>query len=132
MKNLSPLQTYMLGLGFWMSLYALTIVFNNYYFVKHAFGEPQAPALYLFAVLPALPVGGSIWVILRYMNKCDEYFRAILTKRFVLATGLTLFVCTAYGFLENYAGVQHFDLYYVWVLFWVAHGIVSPFVRSST
>ena len=132
MNSLSPLQKYTAGLLFWMSLYGACIVFNNFYFIKSAFGVPQAPWLYLFAVMPALPVGGSIWVILRYMGKCDEYFRAILSKRFILATGITLFVCTAYGFLENYASLQHFDLYYVWVLFWASFGVVSPFVKSST
>ena len=127
MKNASPLTKYLMGLGFWMSLYAIAIVFNGFYFRSHT---PQAPLVYILAVLPALPVGGSIWVILRYIEKCDEYFRAILTRRMILALGITLFVCTAYGFLENYAGVQHFDLYYVWVLFWVSYGLVSPFNQA--
>ncbi len=132
MKTLTPLQKYMLGLSFWMAVYAACIVFNGFYFRERLGVTPTAPWLYLFAVMPALPVGGCIWVILRYMTKCDEYFRAILAKRFIVATGITLFVCTAYGFLENYANLQHFDLYYVWVLFWMSFGVVSPFVRSST
>jgi hypothetical protein len=126
MKNTSPLTRYLLGLGFWMSLYAVAIVFNGFYFRHYT---PEAPLVYILAVMPALPVGGTIWVILRFIEKCDEYMRAILTRRMILATGVTLFVCTAYGFLENYANARHFDLYLVWVLFWVSYGLVSPFNR---
>jgi hypothetical protein len=128
MKNAPPITKYLLGLGFWMSLYAVAIVFNGYYF-RH--NTPEAPLVYILAVMPALPVGGTIWVILRFIEKSDEYMRALLTRRMILALGLTLFVCTAYGFLENYAGVKHFDLYLVWVLFWVSYGVVSPFNRMA-
>ncbi len=132
MKNLSPLARYMTGLSFWMALYIAAIFFDGFYFRDRTFlGEPQAPWLYLFAVMPALPIGGTIWVVLRYMEESDEYVRALLTRRFVLATGATLFITTAWGFLQNYAGLQQFPLYYVYMLFWISFGVVSPFIRGA-
>ena len=130
MKNLSPTARYNIGFLFWMSLYMAAIVFNGFYF-RNAFGEPQKPLLYLFAVMPALPIGGTIWVFLRYIDESDEFVSAIMSRRFIIATGATLFITTAWGFLQNYAGLWHCDLYLVYMLFWMSFGVVSPFVRSS-
>ncbi len=128
MKSKSPATEYTLGMAFWMTLYVAAIVFNGFYFRQHA---PTGPLLYILAVLPALPIGGTIWTMLRFIEKSDEYIRAMITRRFILATGMTLFVCTVYGFLENYADLQHFDLYYVYVGFWMCFGIVSIFTRGA-
>ncbi len=131
MKNLSPGTRYTIGFLFWMSLYMAAIVFDGFYFNRHSFGIPQAPWLYVFAVMPALPIGGTIWVFLRFLDESDEFVRAIMTRRFIIATGLTLFISIAWGFLQNYAGVWRCDLYNVYMLFWISFGVVSPFVRSS-
>ncbi|MBP2161385.1 MULTISPECIES: hypothetical protein [Asticcacaulis] len=93
--------------------------------------KPTGPLLYLLAVLPALPVGGTIWVFLRYIDKVDEYVRAVVTKRFILATGLTLFACTAWGFLENNAGAHEFSLYLVYPVWWGLFGLSSVFYRNA-
>ncbi|MFT4075148.1 MAG: hypothetical protein QM647_06410 [Asticcacaulis sp.] len=122
LQTQSPATRYTFGMILWMSLYVVAIVFNGFYFRQQT---PTGPLLYTLAILPALPVGGSIWVILRFIAKSDEYVRSVMSQRFILTTGLTLFICTAYGFLENYANVQHFDLYYVYILFWVCFGLVG-------
>ena len=124
LQTKSPATKYTLGMILWMSLYAVAIVFNGFYFRHHT---PTGPLLYALAILPALPVGGSIWAVLRFIEKSDEYVRSVMARRFIVTTGLTLFICTAYGFLENYAGVQHFDLYYVYMLFWICFGLVGAF-----
>ncbi len=94
--------------------------------------ELTGPALWAVAVLPALPVGASIWVFLRYIEQVDEYVRAVTLKRFILSTGLTLFVCTAWGFLEENAGAHHFSLYLVYVVFWAFYGASSAVYRSAS
>jgi len=128
MTSRSPATEYTISMLFWMTLYVAAIVFNGFYFRQQT---PTAPLIYILAVLPALPIGGTIWTMMRYIDRSDEYIRALITRRFILATGITLFISTVYGFLENYAGLQHFDLYYVYVLFWLSFGIVSAFVRGA-
>ncbi len=129
MKTRSPVADYTIGIIFWMTLYVAAIVFDGFYF-RNRFGTPTSPLLYVFAVLPSIPIGGTILVMLRYIKKADEYVSALITHRFIVATGLTLFICSAWGFLENYANVQHFDLYYVYILFWMSFGVVSAFMRG--
>ena len=57
---------------------------------------------------------------------------AILVKRFIIATGLTLFICTAWGFLESNAGAHHFSLYLVYPLFWGLFGLTSLILRQAS
>ncbi|MGZ3298969.1 MAG: hypothetical protein ACXU8U_09615 [Asticcacaulis sp.] len=128
MKDLSVNTKYTLGILFWSALYVATL-FIVVLSLKHS--TPAKPLLYTLAVLPSLPVGATIWVVLRYMEKSDEYVRAVVTRRFVLATGITLFACTAWGFLESFANAPHFDLYYVYVMFWMSFGVICAFVRGA-
>jgi hypothetical protein len=126
MKPHSPARQYTLSMMFWMTLYVAAIIFDGFYFRNRTFlGVPQSPLLYIFAIMPAFPIGGSILAMLRFIENSDEYVRAYMARRFILTTGLTLFITTAWGFLQNYAGVQHFDLYYVYILFWFCFGIVT-------
>ncbi|WP_031239000.1 hypothetical protein [Asticcacaulis sp. AC466] len=127
MSSRSPAAQYTIGMSVWMVLYMAAIIFNGIFFRRYT---AEGPLLYALAVMPALPIGGTILTMLRYIEKSDEFIRAQITRRFILATGITLFICTAYGFLENYAGLQHFDLYYVYVLFWAAFGIISLILRG--
>ena len=124
----SPTSRYTLGIIVTMTLYVGALFLSILTIQAQA---PTGPLLYTLAVLPALPVGGSIWVFLRYIDKVDEYVRAVVTKRFILATGLTLFVCTAWGFLENNAGAHEFSLYLVYPLWWGLFGLSSVFYRNA-
>ena len=128
MNSLSVTTKYTLGICIFMALYA-SALFLSILTIKSQ--SPTGPLLYVLAVLPALPVGGTIWVFLRYIDKVDEYVRAVVTKRFILATGLTLFVCTAWGFLENNAGAHEFSLYLVYPLWWGLFGLSSVFYRNA-
>ncbi|ESQ92001.1 membrane protein [Asticcacaulis sp. AC460] len=119
----------MIGMSFWMVLYAAALI-GSILLIKSL--QPTGPLLYVLAVAPALPIGGTIIVFLRYIDAVDEYVRAITTRRFVIATGLTLFLCTAWGFLENNAGAHEFSLYLVYPLFWGLYGATSIFVRQAS
>lgn len=129
MTTHSPDREYRIGLSAWMVGYAALLTLSI--LIIRAY-SPQGFLLYALAVSPSLPIGGSIWQMLRYMDRCDEYVRAIVTRRFVLATGVTLFLCTAWGFLEINAGLPHLDLYLVYPLFWASFGAVCAFVRQAT
>jgi hypothetical protein len=128
MNSLSVNAKYTIGIIVWMTLYVAALFLSILVIKSQA---PTGPLLYALAVLPALPVGGTIWVFLRYIDKVDEYVRAVVTKRFILATGLTLFVCTAWGFLENNAGAHEFSLYLVYPLWWGLFGLSSVFYRNA-
>jgi len=70
------------------------------------------------AVLPALPVGGVLWAMGRYLDEeHDEFVRLKQARAMLLAVGLTMFVCTAWGFMSEYAGVAPLPLFLVFPLF---------------
>lgn len=91
----------------------------------------EGPVRYAVAVLPAAPIAGFLWTVLRFMNRSDEFVRAVLGKTYVIAIHLTLFLCVAWGFLEVYAGVRHLALFWVFPVFWVAVALTGRFVRTS-
>ena len=129
MSKLSANTQYLIGISATMAGY-MAALFGSILTLK-AHPELTGPALWTVAVLPALPIGGSIWVFLRYIEQVDEYVRAVTLKRFIVATGMTLFVCTAWGFLEENAGAHHFSLYLVYPVFWAFYGGASALYRSA-
>ncbi|HTN41575.1 MAG TPA: hypothetical protein VLZ84_10515, partial [Asticcacaulis sp.] len=118
----SPGARYTIGMTIWMVLYVAAL-FGSITLIQSQ--APTGPLLYVLAVLPALPIGGTILTFLDYIERVDEYLRAILVRRFIIATGLTLFICTAWGFLENNAGAHQVSLYLVYPLFWGLFGATS-------
>jgi len=129
MNSLSVNTKYTIGILGWMSLYAIILI-ASITAIQHQ--NLQGAWLYIVAVAPAFPIGGTIFVFHRHLEKVDEYVRAQLTKRFITATGLMLFICTAWGFLENGANVHHFSLYLIYPLFWFCFGVSSIFYGKST
>ena len=125
----SPGARYTMGMTIWMVLYA-SALFGSITLIQSQ--APTGPLLYILAVLPALPIGGTILTFLAYIERVDEYLRANLVKRFIIATGLTLFICTAWGFLENNAGAHEFSLYLVYPLFWGLFGGTSLILRKAS
>lgn len=128
MNLTTPLARYNMGMAAWTSLYVATL-FAVIYYVK--LFKPEGPLLYVLSILPSLPIGGTIIIVLRYMEKADEYVRALLTRRFVLATGVTLFICTFWGFAETIAQAPHVPLYLVYALFWAIFGLITLFTKGG-
>ncbi len=129
MKNLSVNTQYVVGISVCMALYVAAL-FGSIALIQHR--HPAGPLLWFIAVLPALPIGGTIVVFLRYIEQVDEYVRGVVLKRFIVTTGLTLFLCTAWGFLEDNAGLHHFSLYLVYPLFWMMFGLASAIYRKAS
>ncbi len=125
---LSVHSKYVIGLCSWMAVYGVG-VFAIPELIKT--GHLDGPLGYVIAASQALPVAGAIWVFLRYIDRLDEYLRAIMTKRFVTATGLTLVVCTAWGFLEQYMAAPHIPLYLVYPLLWAMFAVTSLIYRNT-
>jgi len=95
--------------------------------------QPWAPTgvpLYLLAVLPALPVIGMIWTIMRLAVETeDEYQRHLFGRQVLVATGLTLSLATIWGFLEDSDLVAVLPSYHVTVVWLAMFGIAGCFVR---
>ena len=128
MKNLSVNAQYTIGIMVCMLLYVAAL-FGSIASIQHQ--HPTGPLLYILAVLPALPIGGTIVVFHRYIAEVDEYIRAVVVRRFVTATGATLFLTTAIGFLENGTGKTIMPLYLVYPMFWMMFAVASLIHRKA-
>ena len=79
----------------------------------------------------AAPVAGQIWATLALMAESDEFVRALLAKRFIVASGLAMALATAWGFMESYGDAPHIPAWIIYPLFWGLFGLVTPFIRTS-
>jgi hypothetical protein len=121
-----PSREYALTVSLWLAIYVALIAFATW---AHNTGAFAPPVSYLVAMSPALPIGGVIVAMMRFIDRSDEYVRAVTIRRFLVATGLTLFFCSAWGFLESFAGALHLPLWSVFPGFWALYGaacIVVP------
>ncbi|ESQ80618.1 hypothetical protein [Asticcacaulis sp. YBE204] len=124
----SPAAEYTIQMIVWMTLY-VGLLTGAILYIKT--NHPTGPLLYALAILPALPIGGTIVTFLRFIERSDEYIRAMMVRRVLIAMGLTLFLSTAIGFIENFTETQLIERYLVYPMFWACFGLVSPFVRGS-
>lgn len=79
----------------------------------------------------AAPVAGQIWATLALMKESDEFVRALMARRFIIAAGLAMALFTAWGFLESYGEAPHAPGWMIYALFWALYGAVAPFVRET-
>lgn len=129
MTSLSANARYTIGVLVTMSLY-VAILAGSLWAIRHQ--HPTGLWLDLLSIAPALPIGGTIVVFHRYIAEVDEYVRAVVVKRFITATGATLFLTTAIGFLENGTGKTIMPLYLVYPLFWMGFAAASLLHRKAT
>jgi hypothetical protein len=111
-----------------MGIYVLTVAAISGWF---GWEPPKAGlVLYLAALSPAVPIGFSILSILRYLNEePDEFLRMIRVKAVLIGFALTMFVCTAWGFLAQYAHVWPMPLYGVYPMWAFFMGLATPVVN---
>lgn len=87
-------------------------------------GYLGGPLAYVVAVLPALPIIGIFAAIGRYLvEETDEYIRFLTVRQTLIASGLTLSVATAWGFLESFGLAPHFDTYWIAVIWFAGLGL---------
>jgi hypothetical protein len=79
----------------------LVLVFAMGWLFRHA--PPPAPWNVGFAILPALPVLGVFWAVMRLLvEEQDEFWRMMFVRQTLIATGFCLTVMTVWDFLQNY------------------------------
>jgi hypothetical protein len=108
-----------------MVAYVVTILGVGWLFEND---PPQGNIKYLIAILPALPIVGVIIIIGRYLvEETDEFMRMRHVLALLFAMGITLSLCTIWGFAENYAGAPHINAFFAFPLFcaaWLPAGAV--------
>jgi hypothetical protein len=92
--------------------------------------HPTGLIVYVLAVLPALPLVGSLAVVGLYIaEESDEFERSILVQSMLWGLGGTLAAGTIWGSLEDFANAPHIPTFYVFFFFWIVMGISQPFIR---
>jgi hypothetical protein len=110
-----------------MATYILFLFITVWTFHHH---HPTGFVVYLLAVLPALPLIGSLVVVGLYIaEESDEFERSILVQSMLWGFGGALAISTIWGFLEDFAQAPHISTFYVYVFFWIFMGIAQPFIR---
>ena len=94
------IRRYTIRLAVLMSIYLLTLFVAVRLFRAEAISGPLA---YGLAVLPALPVIGVFWAVMRLLaEEPDEYWRMLLVRQCLFATGFCLTIMTIWEFLQNF------------------------------
>jgi hypothetical protein len=124
------MRRYLARLAGFMTVYIALIFAVGTLFRHH---PPQGNLAYLCAILPALPIIGVIWTIMRLLiEETDEYIRMLFTRQTLFATGFCLTIMTVWEFLQNYdlipPGTHGFGATFVW---FIGLGIGAIFNRIT-
>lgn len=116
------------AMGVWMAIYCFDIALISWVLDIEAW---PVWARAIAAISPAIPIGGVIYALLEYVKtEPDEYQRLLITRAVLIATGLTFFVLTAWGFLELYIETTpRFPVAFAMTPFWLFFGIANWWVR---
>ncbi len=108
----------------WASIaYAVALLGSTYSF-KHHLLSGAGP--WLAATLPALAIIAMFVALGRYLlEEQDEYLRMLMVRQGLWASGFALSVATIWGFLDSFGLVDHFDAYWVSVLWFFGLGLGS-------
>ena len=126
----AAVRRYTIRLVALMTIYTAFIFTAGYLFRHH---PPQGPLAYGLAVLPALPIIGVIWSVMRLIvEETDEYLRLMLVKQILFATGFCLTIMTVWEFLQNYDLVSNdthgFGATFVWFIGLGIGAILNAFI----
>jgi hypothetical protein len=110
-----------------MAIYLVFLFIAQWSFHHH---HPTGPIVYVLAILPALPLIGSLAIVGLYITEeSDEFERSILVQSMLWGFGGALAVLTIWGFLEDFAHAPHLSTFYVYVFFWIFMAISQPIIR---
>jgi len=106
----------------WLSLLYAVFLLTAVYGFKHQLFS--GPAVWIAAILPAVPIIGIFGAIGRYLvEEQDEYVRMLMVRQTLWASGFALSLATVWGFLESFDLVGHADGYWVAIAWFFGLGI---------
>ena len=101
-----------------MAAYVLLLIFSKLMFKR---GLAEGALGYVLAILPALPIIGVFWAVMRLLvEQTDEYLRMLLVRQCLFATGFALFVTTIREWLQNFGMIPAGDAGFGAAFFWFA------------
>lgn len=118
-KYKSPaIRSYLIRLFVLMTIYIITLFAAVTTFQSHAV---SGIAAYALAVLPALPIIGVFWAVMRLLiEEPDEFVKLMHVRQCLIATGFCLTVMTIWEFLQNFdlvpAGNGGFGAAFFWFM----------------
>jgi len=94
-------------------------------------GHPTGAVAYLLAVLPSIPIIGTIASVGLYLaEEKDEFQRTVLVQSMLWGIGATLAATSVWGFLENFVAVRHMEPFLVYPMFCFFVGIFTPMLKA--
>ena len=94
-------------------------------------GRLPGPALWAIVAIVTLSVAGQFVAAYRLVARQDEFIRAIIIKRIIAATGITITLAVLAGLTEQVLGTRNLPMWVVYPLFWGLFGVVTPFIRDT-
>lgn len=120
-------RRYLFRLAPTMVVYVLFVFFAKWSF-QHL--HPSGFAVYLLAILPALPMVGSLVIVGLYIaEESDEFERSILVRSVLWGLGGSLAVGSIWGALEEFAQASHLSSFLSYFFFWIVMAISGVFIR---
>ena len=100
-KYKSPaIRSYLIRLAVLMAIYLVTLFAAVTAFSADAV---SGVAAYALAILPALPIIGIFWAVMRLLiEEPDEFVKLMHVRQCLVATGFCLTVMTIWEFLQNF------------------------------
>lgn len=93
-------RRYLVRLVVLMSIYLVTLFVAVRLFSAEAV---SGAAAYALAILPALPIIGVFWAVMRLLvEEPDEFIKMLIVRQCLFATGFCLTIMTVWEFLQNF------------------------------
>ena len=125
-KNPAVRRFYLRTLAAASAYIALTVAIALYFYKF----RPHGPLAYVLAVLPAVAILGNIIAIGLYLiEDKDEVQRSLMVELLLWGLGGVLVFTSAWGSLETFTHIRHFNPAYTYTVFWLCVGIGVPFLQ---
>lgn len=113
-----------------MGLYLVAVFTAGWVFRNTDIAGPLAWAM---AIMPALPIIGVFWAVMRLLvEETDEYIRMLIVRQCLFATGFCLTIVTVWQWLQNYDLVPAVNAGFGAAFFWfVGLGLGAVFNRIT-
>ncbi|MFM5908671.1 MAG: hypothetical protein ACKOPO_13975 [Novosphingobium sp.] len=117
-KLSAPARRYLARLAVLMTLYVVLLFAASWLF-RH--NRPEGALAFAVAVLPAVPVIGVFWAVMRFIvEETDEFMRLLLVRQCLFASGFSLTIMTVWDFLQNFdlvpKGNEGFGVFFFWAI----------------